>query len=215
MLSELVSGVTIGSVVGAWAANVASDWTASLLGATNRQMRRAFRTSERQEALEEALALALMAALDYLEACHEGAWYDPDWFARWLRRDEVVDEFSVLLTQDEASLDVALLREEFEAAGLGQDELGTASFEELVKCMVAGFCMAAAYEPLLQEPLKLGLLRKMVERMGALERLQEIEKWVEQLVTASQKGLVLQKVSNQQDEQRNLLLEQVLQDPSG
>jgi len=68
----------------------------------------------------------------------------------------------------------AALREKFEDTGLSADHLGTISFDVLVQDMVGAFYFAAAKEPALQASLQISLLRQMAERMGALERLEQL-----------------------------------------
>ena len=101
------------------------------------------------------------------EVAHYG-----DLFKEWLLNPAVLSEFRMLLTPSEHSqLDMDLLRLEFESAGFSTDYLGTLSFDVLLQDMVGAFYQAAAAEPILQEPIKIDLLRLMAQRMGALDRL--------------------------------------------
>ena len=98
-----------------------------------------------------------------------------DLFRDWLLNPAVLHEFCTLLAPDDKSaLNLDLLREKFEDTGLSADHLGTVSFDVLVQDMVGAFYLAAAKEPALQASLQISLLRQMAERMGALERLEQL-----------------------------------------
>jgi hypothetical protein len=96
-------------------------------------------------------------------------------FEDWLAREPVVEELSLLLEPSgDAELDRDLLRAEFEAAGYDPEWLGNVDFDQLLDLLVGGFAAAAQKQDDLIEPLKLNLLRDMAERMGALNRLEQV-----------------------------------------
>ncbi|MBV7330578.1 HEAT repeat domain-containing protein [Chloroflexi bacterium TSY] len=148
-----------------------------LINASLRGVRTLFGESdERMEALGRAAGQAVFAMAKDWKALPED--YQTVWdnCYEWLLAPVVVGEFRKLLSpKPNLQLDILTLREEFEATGLDVTELGKPDFDALVQDMVGAFYLAAAEEPLLQEPLKIGVLRQMTEGMNALTRLQEQE----------------------------------------
>jgi hypothetical protein len=150
-----------------------ATFAGQLLQTAGQRVARRFRTRERQAALERALKNAFSAALSHWAISEQDEAHYVGIFQDWLLREEVLGEFSLLLTpNEEEELDIELLCEEFEATGYSPEHLISVPFSELVLDMVGAFYMAAAQEEVLQEALKIGLLRQMVERMGALERME-------------------------------------------
>ncbi|MCB0099985.1 MAG: hypothetical protein KDE46_29835, partial [Caldilineaceae bacterium] len=164
------------------ASNALGDLSAQLASQLLRQAGRSVRsafTNERTEALQKATTQAILAAVkDWPVLPPENEVYADLWqrYGAWLLEPVVLGEFRKLLAPTaDMTLDYALLQEEFEAAGLAVANWGKPDFEALVQDMVGAFTLAAAEEPLLQEPLKIGVLRQMAESMGALTRLQQQE----------------------------------------
>ena len=88
----------------------------------------------------------------------------------WTQRQAVAGELSQLLDpRPEVELDITLLVQEFEALDyepdLFHDEV---DFEEVIAGFARAFYEAAADEPELQEPIKIGLLRGIAERTEQL-----------------------------------------------
>ena len=148
-----------------------------LIGATVRTVRTLFGESdERTAALNRAVGVAVLAAVKDWAALPEE--YEQIWqnYSDWLLEPVVVAEFRKLLTPTpDLALDFSLLREEFAAAGLAVADLGKPDFDALIQDIVGLFYLAAAEEPLLQEPLKIGVLRQVAEGIDALTRLQAQE----------------------------------------
>jgi hypothetical protein len=109
-----------------------------------------------------------LAAEDYRELWER--------YGAWLLEPAVLTQFSLLINPTEgANFDIELLREEFFAAGLEVERLPQPTFEAMLHDMVRGFYDAAAQEPELQELLKIGLLRRLAEQLGALEELGRVD----------------------------------------
>jgi len=148
-----------------------------LIGASVRTVRTFFgEPDERTAALNRVVGVAVLAAVKDWAALPEE--YEQIWqkYSDWLLEPVVVAEFRKLLTPaPDLALDFPMLREEFEAAGLAVADLGKLDFDALIQDMVGLFYLAAAEEPLLQEPLKIGVLRQVAEGIDALTRLQAQE----------------------------------------
>jgi hypothetical protein len=146
-----------------------------LLNTARRQVRERFRLPEQTHALQKAIAGAFDTALGAWPINDDESTHYRDLFHDWLLNPAVLNEFCTLLAPDDKStLNLDLLREKFEDTGLSADHLGTVSFDVLVQDMVGAFYLAAAKEPALQASLQISLLRQMAERMGALERLEQL-----------------------------------------
>jgi HEAT repeat protein len=148
-----------------------------LIGASVRTVRTFFgEPDERTAALNRAVSVAVLAAVKDWAALPEE--YEQIWqkYSDWLLEPVVVAEFRKLLTPTpDLTLDFPMLCEEFAAAGLAVADLGKPDFDALIQDMVGLFYLAAAEEPLLQEPLKIGVLRQVAEGIDALTRLQAQE----------------------------------------
>ncbi len=200
---------TLGKATG----GVVAKFAGALLQVGGRRVRDAFQTPERTQALHNAIAASLNAALDEWAIDDIENVHYRDLFCAWLVEPAVVSQFRLLLTPSEHSeLDLGLLREEFEALDLSAEHLGKVNFDVLIQDMIGAFYITAAEESALQEPLKIGLLRQMAERMGALQHLAERQ------VVASEQGtnllgqirqLAEEGVSEQSD--TNELLQKILQ----
>ncbi len=170
-MNDVVKQILIGAA-GDGAGGLASAFVLHLLQTAGRLVRARFDTPEHTSALQRAVAAAFAAALDAWETSADETEHYRTLFETWLLNATVLSEFRALLTpMDNSSLDVEVLRAEFEDAGLSVDYLGTVSFEVLLQDMVGAFYQAATAEPALQEPIKIDLLRQMAQRMGALDRL--------------------------------------------
>jgi hypothetical protein len=146
-----------------------------LLNTARRQVRERFRLPEQTHALQNAIAGAFDTALSAWTINDDESTHYRDLFRDWLLNPAVLHEFCTLLAPDDKSaLNLDLLREKFEDTGLSADHLGTVSFDVLVQDMVGAFYLAAAKEPALQGSMQISLLRQMAERMGALERLEQL-----------------------------------------
>jgi hypothetical protein len=151
---------------------LATGWVNQLVRAGGARLRREFSAPPLQEALERAATAAITATVadwQLAAADYEDVW---ERFGGWLVEPVVLGEFRVLLAPTaEASLDIELLREEFEAAGLEVATLGLPDFDALVQDMIGAFYMAASSEPLLEAPFKIGFLRQIADQIGALQRI--------------------------------------------
>jgi len=195
---------TAGNAVGAVVAEFVNQLQLTLRG----RARKAFQTPEREAALQRAVANSFAVALGYWTISEETEAHYCELFKAWLLRPDVLSEFNLLLAPTlDSELDIELLHEEFEATGLSSETLLSVSFPVLMQDMVGAFYLSAAEEDALQQPLKIGLLREMTERIGVTaQHLERIKQLNEQQVTVSQQVVELHKVSKQQDEQRNRLL---------
>ena len=169
--TSLITAGAIDSLTG----GLATSFVVEVLRTAGKQIRGRFSTPEQKRALQSAVTKALRVALDAWVLSEEEVDHYRELFRKWLMNSAVLGEFRTLLSPSEDSeLDLDLLQEEFEATGLSAEHLGTVSFERLIQDMVGTFYLAAAEEKELQEPLKIGLLRQVVERMGALEHLEAL-----------------------------------------
>ncbi len=160
-LPEPTRSILIGAL-----GNFAADMAGRLINAGGYAVKKAFAPEPKQKALERAMAQALLVTA-------HGLTDDPDLFqhylgllGEWTAREAVTGELSqVIDPRPDTTLDLALLTEEFEALDyepeLLHEEL---DFPEVVGRFVAAFYDAAAGEPELQEPIKIGLLRGIAER---------------------------------------------------
>jgi len=154
--------------------NLIAEWSGHLLNQAGTRVRKALEGDAHQAALQRAVGGAVIAAVELWPQAAGG--YQDLWdkFQGWLLEPAVISEFrSLLVRRDNDQLDMDLLFDEFDAAGLTVAEMGQDDFQGLILEMIAAFYAAAADEELLQEPLKIGLLWEMAEGMGALTRLQE------------------------------------------
>src|SRR5262249_6782856 len=152
-----------------------ADFVSGLLNTARRQVHERFRLPEQTHALQNAIAGAFDTALGAWPINDDESTHYRDLFHDWLLNPAVLNEFCTLLAPDDKSaLNLDLLREKFEDIGLSADHLGTVSFDVLVQDIVGAFYFAAAKEPALQASLQISLLRQMAERMGALERLEQL-----------------------------------------
>jgi Effector-associated domain 7/NACHT domain len=152
-----------------------AQFVSGLLTTARRQVRERFHLPEQTHALQNAIAGAFDTALGVWTINDDASTPYCNLFRDWLLNPAVLNEFCTLLAPDDKSaLNLDLLREKFEDTGLSADHLGTASFDVLVQDMVGAFYLAAIKEPALQASLKISLLRQMAERMGALERLEQL-----------------------------------------
>ena len=152
-----------------------AQFVIGLLNTARRQVRERFHLPEQTHALQSAIAGAFDTALGAWTINDDESMHYRDLFRDWLLNPAVLHEFCTLLAPDDKSaLNLDLLREKFEDTGLSADHLGTVSFDVLVQDMVGAFYFAAAKEPALQASLQISLLRQMAERMGALERLEQL-----------------------------------------
>lgn len=153
-LQLFLFGVT-GNALG----DLGGEFASHLIRSAGRGVRSLF-TDERTAALTKATTQAMLAAVKDWQALpdeYADLW---DRYGAWLLEPVVLGEFRKLLAPTaDMALDYALLQEEFEAAGLAVGDWGKPDFAALVQDMVGAFYLAAAEEPLLQEPLKLGVLR--------------------------------------------------------
>ncbi len=142
------------------------NFTTSLLQTAGRKIRDKFKPPEKREALHNAAAAALNAALAGWSLSREESLHYRGLFRDWLLNPAVISEFKKLLTPGTSGvLDVDLLTEEFEDSGLKVEYLDKVDFQTLTLDMVEAFYQAAAGDPRLQEPLKIDLLRYMVRDM--------------------------------------------------
>ncbi|MCE7987973.1 MAG: NACHT domain-containing protein [Caldilinea sp. CFX5] len=144
----------------------------SLLRSGGRRLRERFAKPETEQALERAAGAAITAVIADWQQAHPD--YADLWarFGAWLLNPAVLTEFRTLLTPSaDATFDMELLRDEFEAAGLDVAHLGDDDFDGLIQAIVGEFYAVAATESVLEGSLQIGLLRQMADTMGALERL--------------------------------------------
>ena len=168
---EPTSLITAGAI-DSFTGGLATSFVVEVLRTAGKQIRGRFSTPEQKQALQNAVTKALRVALDAWVLSEEEVDHYRGLFGQWLKNPAVLGEFRTLLSPSEDSeLDLALLQEEFEATGLSAEHLGKVSFKPLIQDLVGTFYYAAAEENELQELLKIRLLRQMVERMGAFERL--------------------------------------------
>jgi hypothetical protein len=156
---------------------LAAKLTLAVVEKLGARARRRFAGNARQEALSRALAEALAAGLRALPLDAESglAEHYRQMFEDWLAREPVVEELTLLLEPSGGTeLDRDLLRAEFEAGGYDPEWLGSVDFDVLLDLLVGGFTAAAQKQDDLIEPLKLNLLRDMAQRMGALDRLEDV-----------------------------------------
>lgn len=152
--------------------SLAAVWVQNLLSAAGSRVRQRFLGAPEQEALERAASAAITSTAATWRIANSD--YADLWerYGAWLLNPAVLGEFRALLSPTpNTTLDLDLLREEFEAGGLDVTGLGLPDFDALIQDMVGAFYLAASSEPLLQEPLKIGLLRQLAESLGALERI--------------------------------------------
>ncbi|MEM7126727.1 MAG: HEAT repeat domain-containing protein [Chloroflexota bacterium] len=159
------------------AGGLAALYAAELLRASSRAIRtRIGEDDERTAALRNAAHAAILATVkdwEVLPPEYKDIWEKTQ---GWLLEPIVLGEFRKLLAPSaETELDFAELRAEFDAAGLTVADLNKPDSDALIQDMVGAFYLAAAEEPLLQEPLKIGTLRELAEEMNALTRLQAQE----------------------------------------
>ena len=151
---------------------LAASFATGVLNYGARRLREEMASPPNQQALERAAGAAIAQSVaEWQIVCDD---YTDQWrkFGAWLLQPVVLSEFRVLIASTDASLlDVELLREEFAAAGLDIARLSQPDFDALLQDIVGGFYAYAAEEPLLQVPLQIGLLRRLADEMGALERL--------------------------------------------
>jgi hypothetical protein len=161
---------------------LAATFVMALVNTVKRQVRERFATPERTQALQRAFATAFKAAVADWTINAQDVTHYSDLFEEWLLTPEVLREFHALLTPDErGEINAELLRTKFESSGFNADYLGIASFDVFLKDFVGSFYQAVAEEPVLQEAIKIDLLRQMTHHIGALDRL-----WQQQMITGEQ-----------------------------
>jgi hypothetical protein len=179
------------------AGGLAVEFTVALLRMAGRRVAERFSAPAQHKALERAAGAAIANTVaDWQLATDD---YRDLWmrYEDWLLEPAVLREFHILVTPTEdGMLDMELLQDELEAAGLDVKQLPQADFDTVVQDMISGFYAAAANEPDLQEPLKIRLLYQLAERTGALERL-------------AKQQVLLERRSLSQLEQLNLVADQV------
>ena len=164
------------SIVISTLGKVAADMAGRLINAGGYAIKKAFAPGPRREALERAMAQALLVTAHGLTDDFVLFQHYLGLLGEWAAREAVTGELSqVIDPRSDTTLDLALLTGEFEALGyepeLLHEELG---FPDVVARFVAAFYDAAAAEPELQEPIKIGLLRGIAER--AEQQVQESKK---------------------------------------
>ncbi len=164
-IPEPLKTILIGAA-GDFAGGVASDIAGRLLDAAGYQVKKRFRPEPQQDALNEAMAEALLVTVSAQTD-------DPDLmahyltlFGEWSARDAVAGELSqVIDPRPDAEIDLDLLAAEFEASGYDPDLLGgDVVFQNVVAQFVSSFYDAAARQPTLQGQIEIGLLRGIAER---------------------------------------------------
>jgi formylglycine-generating enzyme required for sulfatase activity len=164
-IPEPSRSILIGAA-GEFLGGLAAEITGRLLDAAGYQARKHFRGEPEQQALTRALAEGLYAAVSQLTDDPDLKAHYLEIFGEWSRREAVAGELSKLIDpRDGAELDLALLREEFEALGYEPDLLGeSVEFEAVVARFASAFYDAAARQKELQGRIQIRLLRGIVER---------------------------------------------------
>ena len=164
-IPEPLRTILIGAA-GDFAGGLASDIAGRLLDAAGYQVKKRFRSEPQQDALNQAMAEALLVTVSAQTD-------DPDLmahyltlFGEWSARDAVAGELSqVIDPRPDAEIDLDLLAAEFEASGYDPDLLGgDVVFQNVVAQFVSSFYDAAARQPTLQGQIEIGLLRGIAER---------------------------------------------------
>lgn len=177
-----------------FAGGLATIWMDRLLAAGHSALRRKFGTPPLKKALYNSATSAIneiVAKRQLADAEYNDLWKR---FGAWLINSQVLDEFLVLFNPLEATtMDVDLLRKEFGAAGLAVEQFGATDFETLLSEMVNAFYVAASTEPLLQEPLKISVLRQIAKDVGELQHATNTQiSLSQQSLAVQQKQLALQ-----------------------
>jgi formylglycine-generating enzyme required for sulfatase activity len=164
-IPEPSRSILIGAA-GEFLGGLAAEITGRLLDAAGYQARKHFQGEPEQQALTRALAEGLYATVSQLTDDPDVKAHYLEIFGEWSQREVVAGELSKLIDpRDQAELDLALLREEFEALGYEPDLLGeSVEFEAVVARFASAFYDAAARQKELQGRIQIGLLRGIVER---------------------------------------------------
>ena len=153
---------------------IAANFATKLLEAAGSRIRRRFGDSGCKKALDEALGSALSAAVKNLDLDESQKDVVQKIFEDWIFRPPVLNQFGKLLNPvPELLMDLDLMEEEFEDSGVNLAVFGEERFKKLIRDIAGEFYGAVAKVPVLQEPLKIDLLREMVIGMGALVEVQE------------------------------------------
>lgn len=164
-IQEVLTGAT-----GDLAGGLVGGALSALLGKASGRAQRYFAPNPKHEALQRALARAMVEALTALID-------DPlvlrellGHFGHWLERPAVALELTQVIEPDpDVEIDLEVLEAEFEAAGFAPELLvKQIDFADVVVRFVRSFYNAACQEPELIPPIKLQLLRGMAERLETL-----------------------------------------------
>ena len=146
-----------------------TDLVEKLLETASGKVARQFRDSAKHEALTAAFDAALAAALSTLPLDVSRSAEVIARIDTFLHCEIVTDELTKLVDpRPDEPFKMDVLREEALNAGLSTDTLGDMEPDELIRVMVGTFYTAAAHEPVLQDVIKINLLRDMVNQLGAL-----------------------------------------------
>jgi energy-coupling factor transporter ATP-binding protein EcfA2 len=164
-VQDLLLGGT-GNLIG----NLATQAVNGLLDAARKEARRRFAPPATRQALDDALAQALAQTVAWLTDDRDEASHFVTLLAAWLGRAAVIEQLDRLVEPvADAELDLALLTEEFSAAGWSAEHLGAGrSFPALVATLTEHFYQAAARQPALQGVIAIGLLRGLAARLTHL-----------------------------------------------
>ena len=162
---EPLKSILIGAA-GDFMGGMAADIAGGLIGAASSGIRRRFQPDPQRLALNRAIAKALYVTVSSLSDDVVLKQHYLTLLGDWIGREPVTEELCQLVDpRPELTLDMALLRREFQAAGYEPDLLGRGVlFDEVVACFVAAFRDAAAAEDELEGPIKIGLLRTIADR---------------------------------------------------
>ena len=158
-----------------------STFVTALVSTLGRRIRQRFEPPEQSTALQRVLAVAFKAAVASWTVHAQDAEHYADLFDAWLRDPEVLQEFHTLFTpESHREINCEILRAKLIARGFNAEALGIVSFDVFLQDMIGSFYQAAAAEPVLQEPMKIDLLRQIAQRTGALDRLAQRQAMVEE-----------------------------------
>ncbi len=151
------------------ASSLAIKLAGDLLDATTRRVREKFTGDAKQKALSAALQEGLENSLAafHLEEINQD--HFSSLFEMFLFQPEVVDELTQFIDPHaNTSLNLELLRDQFNLAGFDEATLASFSFDTFIVAFGEAFYSAAAKQDELQGGIEIQLLRSNLDRLGKI-----------------------------------------------
>lgn len=171
-LDQYIVDYLIGSA-GDATGGIVSHIAVSLVNKLSTRLKKRFDEPQIQQELEETLTEALAYAFGQWSISEDTADHLFDLLYGWFEQPVVLDELKKLITTPiNLQVDIEILQEEFEEAGLSLLQIGI-PFDEFIQDLFAGFYQHAKEQPELRKVLVLANLEATVNEMHALHRLNQ------------------------------------------